>query len=308
MLMEDERVCFVCAEGGPGLLSNVCACRSYVHLKCQQQLINRVPAYLDGTCPVCREPYTNVRRRFTARAVCRSALLSSTCAVLALVSMYSLVALSSEWAGGAGHAHTTPTRDNDAHRDQHTLSMPYDLTTVSAGLGPALYAHYATNAEPITARELYFDRGLLPVLLLVVAAAGATLSALESDGHGEAGSACVAPEVTVSVHGATLVDDDAPPAPPTSAPPPSAPPPPYAPLPTSALPQPRANDADCRAIHADQYRRAERARGRRTPGRARIAAAGPGASLLSARPACGSSATACGGDVTQSADALTTMV
>ena len=54
--------CYICAEGrSAGPLLSVCACSGrYVHLRCQRELLHRMPEH-EASCPVCKVPYTNAQ-------------------------------------------------------------------------------------------------------------------------------------------------------------------------------------------------------------------------------------------------------
>ena len=56
-LSSEAPECFVCAESGGELLSNICACRGrHVHLACLRKMRQQTPAHSDR-CAVCLSPY-----------------------------------------------------------------------------------------------------------------------------------------------------------------------------------------------------------------------------------------------------------
>lgn len=55
--MTDEEIttCFVCLDDdGDECLLRACACTTCVHASCLARLVNKVPAYRDGACGICR--------------------------------------------------------------------------------------------------------------------------------------------------------------------------------------------------------------------------------------------------------------
>jgi hypothetical protein len=56
-LSSEAPECFVCAESGGELLSNICACRGrHVHLSCLRTMRQQTPAHSER-CAVCLTPY-----------------------------------------------------------------------------------------------------------------------------------------------------------------------------------------------------------------------------------------------------------
>ena len=55
----EEAVCFVCLDAS-GPLLQPCACRSYVHIRCQRQLLEKTTSCSQGVCSVCKSAYKNV--------------------------------------------------------------------------------------------------------------------------------------------------------------------------------------------------------------------------------------------------------
>jgi hypothetical protein len=86
-------VCYVCYEEANeesgSLLTNICKCKTYIHKKCQQTMINSIK---DDICRVCNSRFTNVakleKRTFVCTREGRICLMFLTITVLHPICLY----------------------------------------------------------------------------------------------------------------------------------------------------------------------------------------------------------------------------
>lgn len=92
--LDNNICCFVCEVEG-GRLLQVCKCTDrWIHLECQQKLMQRTPAHQAG-CPICRTSYVNVqelraKKRLTNDGRRMLCYISGVGAVF-LISLYEMV-------------------------------------------------------------------------------------------------------------------------------------------------------------------------------------------------------------------------
>ena len=120
-------LCFICYNGNGDVFS-VCECAGrFVHLECQRKMMAACATHAEGTCAVCKAPYTNVvmheqgGRRLTehGRSFCTSIMIAAFLVAFGVVLLHS----------GIVNAPKPATSDcNDVNMDVNVSACMYDTT------------------------------------------------------------------------------------------------------------------------------------------------------------------------------------